>query len=80
LHYKWLRSIFIKFALYFLTVINLHPSCQDCSSSQYDVVNPIEHRMNLTNAATVHNGRLPIADEVVGASFSSRRAKVSRNR
>src|SRR6202522_3473763 len=35
------------------------------SSSQYDVVNPIEHRTNLANAGTVHNGRLPHADEVV---------------
>src|ERR1700761_9482640 len=35
------------------------------SSSQYDVVNPIEHRVNLANAGTVHNGRLPHADEVV---------------
>src|ERR1700677_3874306 len=35
------------------------------SSSQYDVVNPIEHRTNLADAGTVHNGRLPHADEVV---------------
>src|SRR3981189_3445779 len=35
------------------------------SSSQYDVVNPIEHRTNLANAGTVHDGRLPHADEVV---------------
>jgi len=35
------------------------------SSSQYDVVNPIEHRTNLTNAGTVHDGRLPHADEVL---------------
>src|ERR1700728_3113776 len=35
------------------------------SSSQYDVVNPIEHRANLANAGTVHNCRLPHADEVV---------------
>src|ERR1700722_6725875 len=35
------------------------------SSSEYDVVNPIEHRTNLGNAGTVHNGRLPHADEVV---------------
>src|ERR1700727_113547 len=35
------------------------------SSSQYDVVNSIEHRTNLANAGTVHNGRLPHADEVV---------------
>src|SRR3984885_14323848 len=35
------------------------------SSSQYDVVNPIEHRTNLANAGTVHHGRLPHADEVV---------------
>jgi len=36
------------------------------SSSQYDVVNPIEHRTNLANAGAVHDGRLPHADEVVG--------------
>src|ERR1700689_4667802 len=35
------------------------------SSSQYDVVNPIEHRTNLADAGTVNNGRLPHADEVV---------------
>src|ERR1700733_12759664 len=35
------------------------------SSSQYDVVNPIEHRTNLANAGTVHDGRLPHADKVV---------------
>src|ERR1700689_3985671 len=35
------------------------------SFCQYDVVNPIEHRTNLANAGTVHNGRLPHADEVV---------------
>src|SRR6202453_177499 len=35
------------------------------SSSQYDVVNPIEHRTNLANAGTVHDGRFPHADEVV---------------
>src|SRR5271156_5541616 len=34
-------------------------------SSQYDVVNPIEHRTNLANAGTVHNGRLPHADEAM---------------
>src|ERR1700684_3599564 len=34
-------------------------------SSQYDVVNPIEHRTNLANAGTVHDGRFPHADEVV---------------
>jgi hypothetical protein len=35
------------------------------SPGQYDVVNPIEHRTNLANAGTVHDGRLPHADEVV---------------
>src|SRR5271168_1828667 len=35
------------------------------SSSHYDVVNPIEHWTNLANAGTIHNGRLPHADEVV---------------
>src|ERR1700679_2390683 len=35
------------------------------SSTQYDVVNPIEHRTNLADAGTVHNGRLPPADELV---------------
>src|SRR6202522_1485510 len=35
------------------------------SPSQYDVVNPIEHRTNLANAGTVHDGRFPHADEVV---------------
>src|SRR6202021_2741268 len=35
------------------------------SSSQYDVVNPIEHRTNLANAGTIHDGRFPHADEVV---------------
>src|ERR1700678_991087 len=35
------------------------------SFCQYDVVNPIEHRTNLANAGTVHDGRLPHADEVV---------------
>src|ERR1700685_305339 len=34
------------------------------SSSQYDVVNPIEHRTNLADAGTVNNGRLPHGDEV----------------
>src|ERR1700678_1497918 len=33
--------------------------CQD------DVVYPIEHRTNLANAGTVHDGRFPHADEVV---------------
>src|SRR5215469_2477316 len=36
------------------------------SLCQYDVVNPIEHRTNLANASTVHDGRFPHADEVVG--------------
>src|SRR6266852_1855775 len=36
-----------------------------CSSRQYDVVNPIEHRTNLANAGTVDDGRFPYADEVV---------------
>src|SRR5271170_7780835 len=35
------------------------------SFCQYDVVNPIEHRTNLANAGTVHDGRFPHADEVV---------------
>jgi hypothetical protein len=35
------------------------------SLCQYDVVNPIEHRTNLANAGTVHDGRFPHADEVV---------------
>src|SRR5271168_2271895 len=35
------------------------------SFCQYDVVNPIEHRTNLADAGTIHNGRLPHADEVV---------------
>src|SRR5271156_551870 len=35
------------------------------SSSQYDVVNPIEHRTNLANAGGVHDGRFPHADKVV---------------
>src|ERR1700691_5796204 len=39
------------------------------SSSQYDVVNPIEHRTNLANACTVHDGRFPHADEVVGGQL-----------
>src|ERR1700691_1622736 len=34
------------------------------SSSQYDVVNAIEHRTDFANAGTVHNGRRPHADEV----------------
>src|ERR1700728_965383 len=37
----------------------------DGSFCQYDVVNPIEHRTNLANAGTVHDGRFPHADEVV---------------
>src|SRR5690349_19287618 len=36
------------------------------SFCQYDVVNPIEHQTNLANAGTVHDGRFPHADEVVG--------------
>src|SRR5215831_7300447 len=32
---------------------------------QYDVVNPIEHRTNLADAGSVHDGRFPHADEVV---------------
>src|SRR6204780_4432707 len=35
------------------------------SFCQYDVVNSIEHRTNLANAGTVHDGRFPHADEVV---------------
>src|SRR5580704_454404 len=35
------------------------------SFRQYDIVNPIEHRTNLANAGTVHDGRFPHADEVV---------------
>src|SRR5215469_35658 len=35
------------------------------SFCQYDVVNPIEHRTNLANAGTVHDGRFPHSDEVV---------------
>src|ERR1700678_581243 len=35
------------------------------SFCQYDVVNPIEHRTNLADAGTVHDGRFPYADEVV---------------
>src|SRR5580704_6411699 len=36
---------------------------------QYDVVNPIEHRTNLANAGTVHDGRFTHADEVVWRQF-----------
>src|ERR1043166_9608393 len=36
------------------------------SVCQSDVVYPIEHRTNLANAGTVHDGRFPNADEVVG--------------
>src|SRR5215467_1359092 len=32
---------------------------------QYDVVDPIEHRTNLGNAGTVHDGRFPHADEAL---------------
>ena len=32
---------------------------------QYDVVYPLEHRTNLANAGTVHDGRFPHSDEVV---------------
>src|SRR5580693_721633 len=39
--------------------------CDHRSFCQYDVVHPIEHRTNLANTGTVHNGRLPHADEVV---------------
>ena len=35
------------------------------SFCQYDVVYPIEHRTNLANAGTVHDGRFPHSDEVV---------------
>src|SRR6516225_1866328 len=35
------------------------------SFCQYDVVNPIEHRTNLANAGTVHDGRFAHANEVV---------------
>src|SRR5580692_6642987 len=35
------------------------------SFCQYDVVNPVEHRTNLANAGTVHDGRFPHANEVV---------------
>jgi hypothetical protein len=35
------------------------------SSGQDDVVNAIEHGTNLANAGTIHDGRLPHADEVV---------------
>src|SRR5690242_6171937 len=37
----------------------------DRSFCQYDVVNPIEHRTNLANAGTVHDGRFPHADEML---------------
>src|ERR1700740_1831435 len=39
--------------------------CDHRSFCQYDVVNPIEHRTNLANAGTVHDGRFAHADEVV---------------
>src|SRR5215470_12572906 len=39
------------------------------SFCQYDVVNPIEHRTNLANAETVHDGRFAHADEVVRRQF-----------
>ena len=35
-----------------------------CSADQHDVVSPIEHRANLTDAGAVHNGGFPHADEV----------------
>src|ERR1700689_1268390 len=35
------------------------------SFCQYDVVYPIEHRTNLANAGSVHDGRFPHSDEVV---------------
>src|SRR5580765_2148312 len=35
------------------------------SFCQYDVVYPIEHRTNLANAGTVHDGRFPHSDEVM---------------
>jgi hypothetical protein len=41
------------------------------SFCEYDVENPIEHRPNLANAGTVHDGRFPHADEVLwGQPFS----------
>ena len=39
------------------------------SSSQYDVVYTIEHGTNLANTGTVHDGRLPHADELVWRQF-----------